>query len=352
MDAPNPSEGQFRALTIAACLLLGAIAYVNTFDGDWVWDDASSVLMHEHVHDPATFLELFREDQHAFGHKATGEQGNFYRPLVAASFMLDFALSFDPALDQPPGTRYPAVKPFVFHLSSLLWHLAAALLLLALLTRLGAPRLVRAAVPCIYVVHPLHTEAVAYISGRADMMSAAFMFAGLYFALYDGPPVRRIAAWLLSALCFCGGLLSKESSFIFPVLLALFCLIRPRTAAGETHASATAYPRPVTPLAAAAILFAIYAILRMTILKFAESAAAAESEMGERLLEACQAFAFYIRVLLWPTGLHMEQSLANAPAWTAGIGALLLALCAALLALSLLRKQHRIALAIAWFLAT
>jgi hypothetical protein len=48
---------------------------------------------------------------------------------------------------------------------------------------LNAPRFVQALVPLLFVVHPLHTEAVAYISGRADMMSAIGIFAALCFAV-------------------------------------------------------------------------------------------------------------------------------------------------------------------------
>ena len=75
--------------TVALLLALACVlAYANTFRGEWVWDDASSVLLHKHVRDPGKFFQLFREDQHAFGR---GE-GNFYRPLVSVSFMADYWL--------------------------------------------------------------------------------------------------------------------------------------------------------------------------------------------------------------------------------------------------------------------
>ena len=159
------SESQFRVWVTVAVCLVGWAAYWNTFSGDFVWDDASSVLLNEHIQDPSFLGQLFREDQHAFGRG----QGNFYRPLVNVSFMADYAVAKRPGAD-------PAVFPF--HVTNTLWHVAAALLLLGLLTAAGAPRFVRAAVPLIYVAHPLHTEAIAYISGRADPMSAAFLFAG------------------------------------------------------------------------------------------------------------------------------------------------------------------------------
>jgi hypothetical protein len=45
-----------RAMLVVGAWLVacaGVLAYANTFDGTWVWDDASSVLLHEHVQAPA-----------------------------------------------------------------------------------------------------------------------------------------------------------------------------------------------------------------------------------------------------------------------------------------------------------
>ena len=89
----------------AVVLAAACAAYLNTLDGEWVWDDVSSVLLHKHVQEPAKFFQLFREDQHAFGRG----QGNFYRPLVAASFMVDYAISGGPSPETvaASGRAYP-----------------------------------------------------------------------------------------------------------------------------------------------------------------------------------------------------------------------------------------------------
>ncbi len=335
-------EFQFRTSTALAILLAGCLAYANTISGDWVWDDVSSVLLHKHVHDPGKFFQLFREDQHAFGRGS----GNFYRPLVAASFMADFAFSYNPEQDGHTRTGYPDIKPFLFHISNLLWHVAASLLLFLLLRRLGAPRLVSVAASMIYVLHPLHTEAVAYISGRADMMSAAFMYAGLLCAIPE--PHRQTSALGITgmAVCFSAALLSKESSFIFPVLLALLLLVQP------SNENMRSQPlRRFVPLAVAVPLFLGYALLRLTVLRFGEGVAMNPAPLSQRLVETAQAFAFYCRVLFLPIGLHMEQTLADTPAWTAFAGVALLALCVAFMLAAFRAGRRREALGMAWFLA-
>ncbi len=340
-------DRHFRIGILLAILLIACIGYANTFDGGWVWDDVSSVLLHQHVQTPSAFFELFTEDQHAFGRG----QGNFYRPLVAFSFMIDFLLSYDSALDARPNAGHPDIKPFVFHLTNLLWHVAAAFALFWLLLKLDAPRLVQAAVPLLYVAHPLHTEAVAYISGRADMMSAAGIYLGLCFALSEASGARRICAWAASGLCFAAALLSKESALIFPVLLALLIFLRPFSDAGRGDRQ-RAYLARLAPLALAGALTGVYAALRMTALHFGEASTAAAAPFLERLQDALQSLALYVKLLFAPAGLHMERTLDGAPGWTAWAGAALLLTFLAAFAWALRAKQHRIAIAVAWFIAS
>lgn len=324
--------------------MAGLIAYANTAGNAFVWDDVSSVLLHKHVQDPAQFLQLFREDQHAFGRG----QGNFYRPLVAASFMADFTASRTAPPPKVSRSPIPNVSPFVFHVTNLCWHLLAALLLFALLARLKAPRLVQMAVPLIYVVHPLHTEAVTYISGRADPMAAVFLYAALWCTTLDSTTGQRIAGVLLMALSFCCGLLSKESSTIFPFLLLWFVLARPR----ENNEPHKVYMVRLVPFAVSVVILAVYALLRMTVLRFAPPGAGPSTSFGQRLVETGQAFATYIKLIGLPTRLHMERSLEGASGWTAIAGFLLLGACVALLVESWLHRRRRTTLALGWFLIT
>ncbi len=335
----------------AALIVMAAVAgYVNTFDGEWVWDDVSSVLLHQHVQDPGQFFQLFREDQHAFGRG----QGNFYRPLVSASFMLDYAVTGGPSPAEIKASGKPPLNlpTVVFHFGNLIWHTVAALLLFLLLLRIGAPLAVAAITGLVFVSHPLHTEAVAYISGRADMLSAAFMFSGMILALAPGGGGRRWVAWCGSLLCFAAALGSKESSLIYPVLLGVVILSVwiQRRAEGISSADNPLLTRLV-PLFVAAVLLLVYVGLRTTVLHFADTVASAAAPLGQRLQETGQSFALYLRLLFWPTGLHMERTLDGVPEWFGPLGwvALALIVLAALAAFS--SRKYRITAGLVWFLA-
>lgn len=363
------SDRDFRLVALLFIAAAGVAAYINTFDGRWVWDDASSVLLHKHVQEPARLVhaaltgeidsatlptamakavgQLYLEDQHAFGRG----QGNFYRPLLSTTFALDYLLAYQPELFSPAenGAAPPEPAVFWFHLQSLLWHIAAALGLFAVLARLGCARAVQLAVPLLWIVHPLHTEAVAYISGRADMMSGTFLFFGLYFALCRCGGWRATLSFTASALCFGLGLLSKEATLIFPAVLALALLIR---AAGDRVPGQPArLLRSLLPVAPALLVLAGYIALRATLTFAAKSGGGAPaSSFAQRLYETAQSFALYLKLLFLPTGLHMERTLDGVGPLTAALGALALIALIAGAWFAYRRGAWRISLGVAMFL--
>lgn len=341
------SFSRFWGWVILVLALACVLAYANTFRGGWVWDDASSVLLHKHVRAPRTFFQLFREDQHAFGR---GE-GNFYRPLVSVSFMADYWLSGAPGVDEQEKIKGPEVPTFPFHLTNMLMHLAAAFLFAVMLYGFGASRFVCVAAPLIFVVHPLHTEAVAYISGRADMMSGAAIFAALYFSYRSIRSERPLIPLLGAALCFVAGLLSKESTLIYPFLLVLTLpVMRDRIAVCDGESNKPSLLRTAAPAIVAAVILAVYIALRATVLRFSEGGEAAGSSLAQRLAEAAQALGLYLKLLFVPTHLHMERVLDDVSGAYILLGVVFLCVMVGAIFFSLRWGNKRIAAACAWFL--
>lgn len=346
-DSPS-AELQHWGVMILLLALACTFSYINTFDGEWVWDDVSSVLLHKHVQNPSQLFQLFQEDQHAFGRG----QGNFYRPLVAASFMLDYQLSGGPVSGDDREAEPAETPTFFFHLSNMLMHLAAALLFWRMLAGLGAPQFVQFSAPLIYVVHPLHTEAVAYISGRADMMSAVCIFAALCWIISafrtGNAPVRILWA----ALFFIAGLLSKESSLIYPILLAVLLPLMRERYKGDRTGGARGRFITIAALSSSGILLASYLVLRSTILKFAEGGASAPSTLGQRLLETLQALGMYVKLLFIPTDLHMERVLINVSIFYPLLGAAFLAAVLLGSVYAWRSGNKRITAGLAWFIVS
>lgn len=121
------------------------------------------------------------------------------------------------------------MDPRGYHLTSLLWHTANALLFYFLALRLlrralpDAPKLRwgAAAAALFFAIHPLRVESVAWVTERRDVVSAFFFLLSVlfYLRMAEGPARRRW--WVLSVACFALSLLSKTMGMALPFVLLL-----------------------------------------------------------------------------------------------------------------------------------
>jgi len=148
--------------------------------------------------------------------------GAAWRPLVTLHYGLDLSLF---GISAPP-----------LHLANLLVHLAAGLILFALLRRLLPKEGLWAAWvgAFLYLVHPARAEAVAWIAGRVDVTPALpavlALFSFLRAAESGG---RKRAAWTaLSLLCASLAYAGKEMALALPAGLFFVEILRPRRERG------------------------------------------------------------------------------------------------------------------------
>ena len=106
------------------------------------------------------------------------------------------------------------------HVTNILFHTLATLLLFRLLQQMTGAVWKSALVAALFAVHPLHVESVAWISERKDVLSAVFFFLMLgAYARYARTP--SIGRYLLVAALFAAGLMSKAMLVSAPVILLL-----------------------------------------------------------------------------------------------------------------------------------
>src|SRR5438874_9748752 len=198
-----PSDPSVRTRLIAFCgkqwlryFFLGAITFIILLPAitrQLICDDIHLARHNPFIKSPLLALEAFRH--YLFLDSFSGH----YRPVQNLSYMLDyFFWNTDPA---------------GFHLSNILLHVAAGLLLYRLLRHLfgkGAglwnsddPGMARAGalaafiISGIWMVHPVHSAAIDYISGRAD--SLAFVFSAGAWLLILRARIAK-ARWLKGIL--------------------------------------------------------------------------------------------------------------------------------------------------------
>jgi len=247
--APARSSFSMRTsprLLLALLLLVTALVYAPAMRGGFVYDD------HRLVERNPLVVEGSAAD--AFTTDLSGGGGwQIYRPLVALSFQLDHALF--------------GLRPLGFHLVNLLWHLVAVLALAALVrslvATLGPPggdgSLAALLAAGLFALHPVQSEAVIWISRRADVMGGALALAALLaFTRWrgHGRPVDAIAGILLVGLA----LLAKEIAVAVPFLVVLLLLLPARARDG-----APALRSRITVSALAVLWLAPYVATRIAL---------------------------------------------------------------------------------------
>ncbi len=127
-------------------------------------DDITVIGMNPIVQESGRALEAFTSDYWAM-RESDESRDRLYRPLTILSFIVNHAMG----ANAPAG--YRAVNIFL--------HGLASVLLLWLGLRLGLRETEAGAVALLFAVHPVHTEAVNAVVGRADLLVAVGVFAGL-----------------------------------------------------------------------------------------------------------------------------------------------------------------------------
>jgi len=263
--------------TILAVILvttLGFAVYLNSLNGDFVFDDNVLVKDNIYIKNPSRIGKLFTENIAS----GAGRKTSFYRPFQMITYMIDFSLW--------------GLSVKGYHFTNILLHIGASLCLYWLILVLFRDRLLSLLASVLFVAHPVHTEAVTYISGRSDMLCAVFFLLCIIFYIRS---LDRDKAnyYLLALVSYILAILSRESSIILPAVLLLYHYLFKRK---------PDYNKLLVILAATAF----YIFLRFTLLSAMMPEVSGGYSFLQRLPGFFAALSNYVRLLLAPFGLHME----------------------------------------------
>jgi protein O-mannosyl-transferase len=372
-------------------LIIGLAVYANSFGNQFFWDDNDEIVNNVYVQH-FDVGKMFSENMVA----GAGMTTNYYRPVLLLTYAIDYKIW--------------GLNSFGFNLVDVLLHILNAWLIFVLLYFLlslrGVPPRDDEAIPAvqekrdcfaslamtrvfwlaflpalIFLVHPLNTEAVDYLSGRADVMYTFFLLLALIFYYQasernDSAPRgdhfrasadkeffnffqakeknKKIINYSAVILFFFLSLLTKETAIVLPALAALLELFfladgdwlnRIKTAAKNTW-----------PLF---LILAIYLSLHFTVFNFSHIAGAPIGCQGDycsygifqRLLVFGLVVLNYFQILFVPLGQHMERAVTefgSIYSWKvlAAAAAILLWLAAAIV---FWKKEKGIAFGFFWF---
>jgi len=322
-----------------AAVAVGVIAlllFLPSLSNGFAYDDVPLIQNDARVHGLDSVLTILRT-----GYWGDGPLG-LYRPLTTLSFALDWTLS--------------GGAPAWFHFTNAALHAAASVLAFLLLCRFFGTGAAFAGA-LIFAVHPVHTEAVANVVGRADVLSAALVFAAcLVWTTERASPQWRWSRVGLVAAISGLALLTKESAVMLPSLILLIDAARGSL---RLRGIREYLRREALPFAAMAFVLAACLGVRFLVLNgLAPSRIDAALEVAPsaagRVATALQAWPEYVRLLVFPRTLLADYGprvLMPSVGWTAAAaagGALLLgSVVGGMMALA--RRHPRAALGLLWF---
>ena len=273
-------------------VLLALVIYAPALRDGFVWDDRALVLG-----DP--LIRSWRLAWEGFQHFLFVDAGgsDFYRPLQRLSYLFDYAVF--------------VFSPGGYHLLSILWHAAAAVALFffgeELLGFCGVEmarrQFIALLAALVWLVHPVQSAAVVYVSGVADPLAATFGFLGLFLGLrmWRATGGRRWLFAIGAALSLLASGLSKEMGLIFLALWLLLAIVR-RKRAVFWQASAMV-----------ACVLVAYLSLRLPAEHIVSPAVERAQPLLVRPIVVARAVAEYAGLLLLPLHLHMDRDVETHP---------------------------------------
>ncbi len=283
--APQNAPTRLATPAALAAAALAVVVSLSSLKNGFAFDDVTLVERNPVIRSLANLPRIFTEP-----YWGEGNRNGLFRPLAVASYALNHAIH---------GTA-----PFGYHLANVLLAGLAAFLAAALARRLSGREDVALVAGLLFAAHPVHTEAIAGVIGRAELLSGAAVFGALLLEV--GERRGRGTAVASSALLL-AGLLSKESAIVF--FAGLFLMIwRGSEPLLRSLAAAARRSAPYLPAVA------IWLVLRSVAL---EGAALPVSEKDNPIafaafpaatMTALKALGLYVALTVLPVRLSPDYS--------------------------------------------
>lgn len=262
-----------------------------------------------------------------------------WHPLTWLSYMLDVEIY--------------GLNAGGFHVTNVLLHATASILLFRLLRRLTGAGSASAFVAALFAVHPLHVESVAWVSERKDVLCGVFFMLTLsaYAAYVRSPGVRRYS---LVAIMFILGLMSKPMIVTLPFLLLLMDIwpLRRLALPGDTLKPQHQPPWRLLVEKAPLMLFAAASCYLTVRAQAANVAKLDVLPLSVRVANAASSYVGYVAKTIWPSRLAAFYPYPSVQSGWRMVACLLALLAVSLAVVRELRRRPHLAVGWFWYLGT
>jgi len=251
--------------------------YSNSLKNPFVWDDEILIARNSYIRSFNNISKILTSPLV----RSYRAKTFFYRPIQELSYALDF--------------HFWKLNPFGYHLTNTLLHMINAIFIFFIIKEITKEYLISLFTSLLFTVHPIHTQAVTYISGRADLLAAFFLL--LSFLCY----IKSL--YILSFFPFLLALFSKEYTIIFPLILIFYNLTFNKEKLNLFFWVKNWFPFTIFTF--------IYLYYRSLSLKFYDYklGVAFFEDLLLRIFSIGKVIFIYFGLLIYPANLHMERFL-------------------------------------------
>ena len=253
------SNFRVQALILA---ILGFVFYCNTFQHEAAFDDMMAITDNAYVQrGVAGIPDILTKDafQSYLESKQGGNQlaGGRYRPLSLITFAIEQQIMGTAPDNETTNDKEIRVAQEMHarHVVNVLLYILSVIVLLYFLRRIVFPNQPAVAflAALLFTIHPIHTEVVANVKSRDEILSVLFISLTFIkaFSYWDSKKKNDL---ILALLCFFLALLSKEYAVMLLVLLPLGFYLFRKESIGSSSKITLPYLIP----------FGIYIMLRLS----------------------------------------------------------------------------------------
>jgi tetratricopeptide (TPR) repeat protein len=293
--------------TFALLFLLVGVAYGNSLSNGFVYDDSYLVVKNGLITKLETLPKLVSSDYWIIRRDPYGElpapPSGLYRPLVLLTYAMNYALS--------------GLNPVGFHLFNVVVHFLVTWVVYLIAIQVNLQKEAALVGAALFAVHPLHTEAVTNVVGRAELLMALGVLGSLWLA-GTGRYWWSLGTFGLSLFC-------KEQAVMFPAVLLLYDLCFGGTVPFSSSEKGTVPQNPHRMLlyGGCLVVLSTYFFIRWAALGRIELPPTpmidnplAMLEGLSRVLTAFKVGGLYLWLCVWPGRLSADYSYDAIPAAT------------------------------------
>ncbi|XP_043104212.1 protein O-mannosyl-transferase TMTC4 isoform X2 [Puntigrus tetrazona] len=207
---PLPKLGPLHSRLVTAFVAL--ICFINSYDGDFVFDDSEAIINNKDLNPDSPLSNIWKNDFWG-SNLSSNSSHKSYRPLTVLTFRINYLLA-------------GGLHPIGFHVLNVALHCVISVLMIDVFAiligglvqdgrgvKLNLPPKASFLAALFFAAHPVHTESVAGVVGRADLLCALFFQLSflVYCKAFQGGDKKFSVLWIFGSILLCAvAMLCKE----------------------------------------------------------------------------------------------------------------------------------------------